>query len=775
VAIIGALRSLADSEQRRLVALLVIRRLQGRVSRIRPFWVVNALHVVADPDVVTEIAALPEVAEIKPNASVQAPSAPASASGPEWNVARVKAPDLWGLGYHGQGVVVANMDTGVDATHPDLAARWRGGTNSWYDPNGQHPSTPTDVSGHGTWTMGAMVGGDAGGSAVGIAPDARWIAVKIFNDRGTATTAGIHAGFQWLLDPDGNPATDDAPDVLDDSWTMSAACDLTFQPDLSALRATGILPVFAAGNSGPAPATSMSPANNPEAFAVGGTDDADAIDGGSSRGPSACGQATYPQLVAPGVNVRTTDLYGFYTNVTGTSIAAPHAAGALALLLGAFPGLDPERQAAALQQGAADLGALGPDDVFGSGRLDSLASYTWLSTAPDFSLTATPASATTSAGGSVTYTIAVQALNGFTGDVALSLHGPASASFSPATVAGGAGSAQLTITTAASLAPGTYALTITGTSGTSTRSTRVSLVIPQPPDFSLTATPASRTTSAGGSATYTVSTSAVGGFSGDVALSLSGSGSASGSFAPAAIAGGSGASELTVTTAASIAPGKYPLTITATSGSLTHSAVVTLIVPDFSLAASPATRSTTPGTAATYTVSVGAVNGFTGSVALSLSGLTQGTWSFAPASVSNAGTSQLTVTPTAAGTYTLTVTGTSGSIVHTAKVTLVVAAPGDFGLTATPASATVVAGQNAAYTVAVSSSGGFAGSVSLSVSGLPSQASASFAPNPLAAPGSSTLTVRTSRLTTRGTFTLTITGRGGSLSHATTVTLAVRS
>ena len=109
-----------------------------------------------------------------------------------------------GQGVRGQGVVIASMDTGVDATHPDLSATWRGGGNSWFDPNGQH-ATPTDVSGHGTQTMGVMVGRSVGGSAIGMAPDARWIAVKIFNDRGVTTTTMIHRGFQWLLDPDGEP------------------------------------------------------------------------------------------------------------------------------------------------------------------------------------------------------------------------------------------------------------------------------------------------------------------------------------------------------------------------------------------------------------------------------------------------------------------------------------------------------------------------------------------------------------------------------------------
>src|SRR5215471_3896395 len=355
------LRAHADLTQRSLRALLELRRAQGLVSDIEPLWIVNAIAVTATPAVISELAGHKDVREIRPNLEVQAPPTPATAtSAPgETNVALVNAPALWNLGFRGQGIVVANMDTGVDVTHPDLASRWRGGTNSWYDPNGQHPTTPVDVSGHGTWTMGVMVGGDAGGSSVGVAPDATWIAVKIFNDRGTATSTGIHQGFQWLLDPDGNPATADAPDVVNNSWAMSASgCLLDFQPDLASLRTAGILPVFAAGNYGPSPGSSASPANNPEAFAVGATDDADVLYPYSSRGPSSCGQPVYPQLVAPGVGIHTTDLYGLYADPTGTSVAAPHVAGALALLLQAFPGMSADRQAAALENSAIDLGAV---------------------------------------------------------------------------------------------------------------------------------------------------------------------------------------------------------------------------------------------------------------------------------------------------------------------------------------------------------------------------------------------------------------------------------
>ena len=155
----------------------------------------------------------------------------------EPNLDVLGAPSLWNMGFTGQGVVVANMDTGVDVTHPDLAGSWRGGSDSWYDPSGEHTTTPVDVAGHGTSTMGVVVGGDMGGSSIGVAPGADWIATKIFNDQGTATTPGIHAAFQWLLDPDGNAATSDAPNIVLGSWTFAnPGCDLTFEPDLEALR-----------------------------------------------------------------------------------------------------------------------------------------------------------------------------------------------------------------------------------------------------------------------------------------------------------------------------------------------------------------------------------------------------------------------------------------------------------------------------------------------------------------------------------------------------------
>ncbi len=411
--VVRALRARAQASQRPIRALLAARAAQGLVGDVRPFWVFNGLAVTATERVVRELAARADVARITPDEISIVPAETGSI--PETNLSVINAPTLWDLGYDGQGVVVANLDTGVDASHPDLASRWRGGTNSWFDPFGEHPDTPTDLDGHGTWTMGVMVGGDGGGTGVGVAPGAEWIAVKIFDDRGDSKASAIHQAFEWLLDPDGDPTTADAPHVVNNSWTSSSAgCNLEFELDLQSLRAATILPVFAAGNGGPDAATSHSPANNPSAFAVGATDDTDQIAAFSSRGPSSCGEAEtiFPELVAPGVGIHTADLYGLYTDGTGTSLAAPHVAGGLALLLSADPDLTHDQQQEALTTAAVDLGASGPDNDFGYGRLDLLGAYQWLTGIPasgqaDLSVAKLDDPDPVSVGAVLTYTLSI--------------------------------------------------------------------------------------------------------------------------------------------------------------------------------------------------------------------------------------------------------------------------------------------------------------------------------------------------------------------------------
>ncbi len=352
--------------------------LGGRKAGLRQLWLINGVALKADPQVIRKLADLKAVASIRLDGIVTlADPTPTGSGTASWNMAMIQADLLWSQGYAGQGVVVAGMDTGVDAQHNALAASFRGGANSWFDPNGQH-ATPFDADGHGTQTMGVLVGGDG----MGVAPQAQWIAVKIFDDAGTATFSGIHSGFQWLLDPDADPATDDAPDVVNNSWgfhSLVNQCMTEFEPDIATLRAAEIGVVFAAGNSGPAAYTSLSPANNAGSLAVGALDNNAQVIPMSSTGPSACGGGLYPQLTAPGFSIYTAGLtYGgifpdMSTYASGTSLAAPHIAGAMALLLSASPTATLAELEQALWNSALDLGLSGADDSYGHGLVQAAA------------------------------------------------------------------------------------------------------------------------------------------------------------------------------------------------------------------------------------------------------------------------------------------------------------------------------------------------------------------------------------------------------------------
>ena len=397
--VVTRLRAAAAASQGPILAYLEGERAAGRADAVTPFWVFNGLAVEATPALIAALAAREDVARLALDATYPAPSlAPGDVAAGD-NLTLIGAPEVWEDGFTGQGVVVATVDTGVYGGHPALRDRYRGGTNSWRDVTGEFPLAPRDPNGHGTAVMGVLVGGDEGGQAIGVAPGARWIAVKVFRD-GQATASGIHAAYQWLLDPDGNPGTDDAPHVVNNSWgNPSAVCDDEFRPDLQALRAAGIAPVFSAGNGGPGAATGTSPAILPEALAVGATGAADLIAPTSSRGPSPCDPpgAVYPELVAPGVAIRTATRHGGYALASGTSLAAPHVAGALALLLSARPGLSAGAQVAALRDAAVDLGVGGPDDAYGYGRLDVRAALAALppATSPPPTLPPPPPSPTT--------------------------------------------------------------------------------------------------------------------------------------------------------------------------------------------------------------------------------------------------------------------------------------------------------------------------------------------------------------------------------------------
>lgn len=393
--LIKELKTKSDGNFRSLEKFL---KQQGvKKKDIKVLWMINSVAVTIPAELVNMLEARPEVESLKLDVKVAAPggtSAAGSSSPPEWNIAAIRAPELWALGYDGSGIVVASMDSGVDYLHPDIGPKWRGGSNSWYDPNEEHATAPYDKSGHGTWGMGLMVGGDSGGSAIGVAPGAQWIAVKIFADSGDASLSSIHLGFQWLLDPDDNPDVDDAPDIVNNSWYLQNTvnqCETEFEQDIDTLKTAGIAVVFSAGNTGPYIGSSVSPSNNFGSLAVGAMgawNDFQYVAGFSARGPSACSGSFYPEIVAPGVEVFTADrtLGGVfpdsYITVSGTSFAAPHVSAAMALLLSANPYLTPSELESALKLSAMDMDPAGLDDDSGNGLIDVMAAYQSLANEP---------------------------------------------------------------------------------------------------------------------------------------------------------------------------------------------------------------------------------------------------------------------------------------------------------------------------------------------------------------------------------------------------------
>jgi hypothetical protein len=387
---------------------------------MKSLWITNSVAVTVPASVISELSSSPRIASIELDAVIEAPFIePGETGTPRWNINRVNAPVLWGAGIDGGGAVVANLDTGVDVNHPQLKYRWRGGAcssppdcPSWFDPYNNTtlpygiPATGGSfteldaIHAHGTHVMGIMVGdtapGPTPGYAIGVAPGAKWISAKIFDDAtGGSTISIVLSALQWVLQPAGDSAN--APDVVNNSWEIGTqnTCDTSLLTAISNLTAAEIEVVFAAGNMEITmpPTTSwssFSPANNAGVFAVGATechlnqqyqcDSTNPIAPYSSLGPSACPDraTSFPNVVAPGSNiwssVPTGGNFGNYQYFFGTSMAAPHVAGAAALLTGAMPDLTPAQIEEAFQNTALPIGSV-PNDTYGYGLLDVEAAY----------------------------------------------------------------------------------------------------------------------------------------------------------------------------------------------------------------------------------------------------------------------------------------------------------------------------------------------------------------------------------------------------------------
>ena len=366
------------------------------------FWIANALKVTADLALVNAIAASDAVERVEESKSyplitpTEQGATDATPQATEWGVASVKAPQVWSeFGVRGEGIMVANIDSGVQHDHPALAASYRGtGVDgavdhnyNWFDPTGLCPSgTPCDTNGHGTHTMGTMVGDDGAGNQIGVAPKARWMAAKGCEGQGCSDAALLAAG-QFVLAPTdlagNNPRPELHADVVNNSWGGGRG-NLWYKQIVDSWVAAGIFPSFANGNSGPACNTANSPGDYPNSYAVGGYDINNNIYNSSSRGSSAVDSGTKPDISGPAVNVRSSVPGSGYGTATGTSMATPHLSAAVALIWSATPAVHGDIAATRelLDTTAIDVdstgcgGSVANNNNFGEGRLDVLEAVT---------------------------------------------------------------------------------------------------------------------------------------------------------------------------------------------------------------------------------------------------------------------------------------------------------------------------------------------------------------------------------------------------------------
>lgn len=413
------LKTNAQADQKNILKIL-----KNSNASFRSFFIINAIQVKGDFNLLRKLAKLSEVNQLTDNSPIQFEE-PVSTSytnerGPtaiEWGIDMIDAEEVWALGFNGQNVIVGGQDTGYDWTHPALNQKYRGNgmavdhNYNWHDaiheinanaqdsinPCGLDVPYPCDDHNHGTHTMGTMVGKD-GDNQIGVAPGAKWIACRNM-ERGHGTPATYIECFEWFMAPtdlnNENPDVSKSPHVIANSWSCptSEGCDSTnwhiMEAVVQNLKASGVVVVVSAGNSGSQGCGSVStPAAIFEAsFSVGATAQNDTIAGFSSRGPVTVNGTGIrkPDVSAPGVAVRSCIRDSSYATYSGTSMAGPHTAGLVALMISANPELAGQVEAiediiestAVPKTDTLDCGNISsqdiPNNIYGYGRINALA------------------------------------------------------------------------------------------------------------------------------------------------------------------------------------------------------------------------------------------------------------------------------------------------------------------------------------------------------------------------------------------------------------------
>ncbi|MEO1626963.1 MAG: S8 family serine peptidase [Bacteroidota bacterium] len=396
--VVNLLKQQQEASQPQVRAFIDSRPEEFIEESLNAFWVSNTICLEARPELIAALSLRDDIVHIGYQGIFEAEeyevvewNAPPAPNGTELGLRVVNAPAMWRMGYTGRGQKALVIDSGVEPTTPAISTQYIGNSQTddvaWLN----NEVEASDCGEHGTHVAGTLLGLDRmRNDTIGMAFNAGLLGSAIYSGCGGGFGYVIRS-FEWALDPDGNPnTTDDMPDVVNNSWRWGEnnQCNGTFRATFDALEAAGIAIVFSAGNSGPDVSTITSPKNINSSlvnvFCVGNLNASDnlAINNSSSRGPSICGldSSLYikPEVSAPGTQVRSALPDGSYASWNGTSMAAPHAAGAILLLKEAFPDLTGEELKLALYFSARDLGEPGEDNDYGMGIIDVKAAYDYL-------------------------------------------------------------------------------------------------------------------------------------------------------------------------------------------------------------------------------------------------------------------------------------------------------------------------------------------------------------------------------------------------------------